>query len=59
MSLELLFSSYSVNWLHNVYYSRPGFDDTHRSTRGIRINQRLIIFPAHSSPFTIHVNTHG
>ena len=46
MSLELLFSSYSVNWPHNVYYSSPGHDDTHGSTRGIRIDRRLIIFPS-------------
>ena len=27
MNLELLFSSYSVNWPHNIHYSRPGHDE--------------------------------
>ena len=38
MGMELLFRSYSVNWLHNVYYSCPGREHTLGSTRGIRID---------------------
>ena len=41
--MQQLFSEMAAN----VYYSSHSLDHTHRSTQPIRIDRRLIIFPAH------------
>ena len=43
-SLELLFSSYSVNWPHNVYYSSPGHDDTYKNrSKAYNLSSTLLV----------------
>ena len=43
-SLELLFSSYSVNWQHKVSYSSPDHDDTYKNrSKAYNLSSTLLV----------------